>query len=187
MADKLDITEQVRIAGELAYRVQVFYEAWFAIASRDGRAEFRQAFDYHAEILVMTQAAHMSALVVTLHSLFERSPRTVNLPNISKQLGGVAGEMLEKSEEIAKKVAKLRHNIFAHRSGKLTREDVFALAKITPNEMRLLATRAMSISGMFHAELGLPPPLEAIGARAAINNLLSAVARDSSVPEPFGA
>jgi len=97
----------------------------------------------------------------------------------------LAGDLLEKSESIAKKVAKLRHNIFAHRSGKLTKEDVFALAKITPNDMRLLAERAMSVSRVFHAELGLPPPLEAIGARAAITNLLSAVARDSSVPDAF--
>lgn len=179
MAARLEIAEQARIASELAYRAEVFHTAWFAIASKAGRTEFRPAFESHAEILVMTQAAHMSALVVTLHSLFERSDRTVNLPAISKQLGGVGKDMLEKCEPIAKKVAQLRHNMFAHRSGSLTREDVFTLAAITSNDMRLLATRAMSVCRMLHAALDMPPPREAIGARAAIENLLSAVTRDS--------
>ena len=122
----------------------------------------------------------MSALVVTLHSLFERSNRTVNLPAISAQLNDIAREELEKCSPISKKIAKLRHNIFAHRSGRLTKEDEFKLAAITPNDMRWLAGRAMAICRTFHRELGLEAPPEGIGARAAIENLLDAVERDSS-------
>jgi len=165
----------------LAYRAEVFHAAWFAIASREGRSRYGAALAEHAEILVMTQAAYMSALVVTLHSLFEQSGRTVNLPNISKQLELVAADDLERCAPMTIKVARLRHNIFAHRSGKLSKEDVFKLAGISSNDMRWLAGRAASISRQFHRHLELPAPPEAIGARAAIENLLSAVERDATV------
>ena len=181
MARKMPIAEQVRIAGELAYRAEVFHAAWFAIASREGRANYGAALAEHAEILVMTQAAHMSALVVTLHSLFEQSSKTVNLPNISKQLEHLAADDLERCIPMTVKIAQLRHNIFAHRSGKLSKEDVFKLAGISSNDMRWLAGRAAAISRQFHRHLDLPAPPEATGGRAAIENLLAAVERDSAL------
>jgi len=181
MTQNLPIAEQVRIAGELAYRAKVFHAAWFAIASREGRSRYGAALTEHAEILVMTQAAHMSALVVTLHSLFERSAKTVNLPNISKQLEHLAADDPERCVPMTVKIARLRHNIFAHRSGKLSKEDVFKLAGLSSNDMRWLAGRAASISRQFHRHLELPAPPEAIGARAAIENLLAAVERDAAL------
>jgi len=181
MAQNMPIAEQVRIAGELAYRAEVFHAVWFAIASREGRSRYGAALAEHADILVMTQAAHMSALIVTLYSLFEKSAKTVNLPNISKQLEHVAVGDLERCIPMTIKVARLRHNIFAHRSGKLSKEDVFKLAGISSNDMRWLAGRATAISRKFHRHLELPAPPEAIGARAAIENLLAAVERDAAI------
>ncbi len=121
----------------------------------------------------------MSAFVVTLHSLFEKSKKTVNLPTLSAELGGAAQDKLSECTAVAKKIAKLRHNIFAHRSGRLTKEEVFGLASITPNEMRLLVIKAQAICRIMHRQVDLPLPFEMIGARAAIDNILSAVQRDS--------
>lgn len=184
MSEQLSLAEQVSIAGELTYRAEIFHAAWFAIASREGRERHRVALVDHAEILVMTQAAHMSALVVTLHSLFEVSRRTVNLPGISKQLDDAQAPELQACAPIAKKVAKLRHNLFAHRSGRLSKQDIFKLAEITPNDLQWLAFKASAISRVFHRLAGLPDPPAAIGARAAILNLLDSVSRDAEASWP---
>ena len=190
MAKTLPVAEQVKIAGELAYRCEVFHATWLAIASREGREKYREALDEHAEILVMCQAAHLFALVCALHSLFEGGSDTVNLPALSARVDDIAASELKRCQPIARKVAKLRHNLFAHRSGKLTTEQVYALAKISSDDFRLLANRASAIVRIIAHELNLPAPPEAIGARAAVTNLLDAVARDTratwaGAPDPF--
>lgn len=190
MAKKLDMAEQVKIAGELAYRCEVFHTTWFAIASREGREKYREALNQHAEILVMCQAAHLFALVCALHSLFEGNDDTVNLPTLSANAGDIAADELKKCEDVVCKVAKLRHNLFAHRSGKLTTERAYALATISSNDLRWLAGRAGAIVRILASELNLPAPPEAIGAQAAVKNLLDAVARDThatwaGVPDPL--
>jgi hypothetical protein len=132
----------------------------------------------------------MFALVCALHSLFETDADTINLPTLSALAGDVAREQLEKSADVALKVLKLRHNLYAHRSGKLTVADIFALAKITPNELRFLVGRASAIVRIIADHLDLPAPPEARGARAAVANLLDALARDTlatwaGAPDPF--
>jgi hypothetical protein len=125
------------------------------------------------------QGAHMFALVCGLHSLFERKPDRINLPTLSALADNVAVNELAQSAEVARKVEKLRHNLYAHRSGSLTVAEIFALANLKPNELRFLATRASAIVRIIASQLNLPAPPEAIGARVAIENLLDAVARDT--------
>ena len=67
----------------------------------------------------MCQAAHLFALVCGLHSLFERAPDTLNLMAISDQLEGLGRIEIDDCDGVANKIAKLRHNLFAHRSPKL--------------------------------------------------------------------
>jgi AbiU2 len=182
MPKLLPIADQVTIAGELAYRCEVFYATWIAIAGRDSRARYRPAFDAHTEIWLTIQAAHVFALICTLHSLFETDSKKqkLTLQALSAHADDVAADLIAKSAVIARKVATLRHTFFAHRSGKLTTAEAFALAKVTPNEIRLLATRASAIVRIIAAHLDLPSPPQAIGARAAITNLMDAVARDTN-------
>lgn len=120
----------------------------------------------------------MFALVCALHNLFDPRRDTVNLPNLSAFANDAAAQQLERCADVARKVKKLRHKFYAHRSGSLTTAEIFRLAEITPNELRFLANRASAIIRMIARELDLPDPPEAIGPRAAINNLLDAVARD---------
>lgn len=180
MGKQLALAEQIQIAGELAYRCDVFHTTWFAIASRESRDKYKEALNEHAEILVMCQAAHLFALVCALHSLFERREDTVNLPALSSKINDVAADELKRCEIVAGKVGKLRHNLFAHRSGKLTTEKAYALAGITSNDLRWLSARAAAIVRMFARELDLPAPLEAIGAKVAVTKLLDAIARDTN-------
>ncbi|MEO7411614.1 MAG: hypothetical protein ABIU10_09935 [Sphingomicrobium sp.] len=180
MARALDISEQVETASELAYRAEVYHTTWFAIASRDDRASFAHAFDDHAEILMIMQGTAMTSLIVTLHNLFALRDDTVNLPRISRQMKDLGRDQLSNCAAAVTKVARLRHNVYAHRSGKLTIPDSFRLAAISGNDMRFLANRAMSLCRVFSHELRLPNPQEPIGAKAVIHNLLAALNRDAS-------
>jgi hypothetical protein len=174
----LEIEQRAVIASEMAYRCQVHHEAWFAIANRDNRKKYRDVLDEHAEILVLTQAAHLVALVCTLHALFETAAKRLSLPNLSKELGGLGASELAECLPICSKVEKLRHKLYAHRAPNLSREQIFDLAAITPNELGELARRAVEITDLFIGKLGLPDVPKAIGARAGIENLLDALARD---------
>ena len=178
MGAKLDVADRVKIAADLSYRAQVFHATWFGIASRDGRAKYAHALDEHAEVLIMAQAAHMVALVCALHSLFERSVKTVNLPAIDAELGGIAGDLIEEAQVTAAKVAKLRHNLFAHRSGRLTQAEIYRLAAITPDDLRWLAIKSSAIVRRFCDHLELEVPVDADHARSGIESLLDAVSRD---------
>jgi hypothetical protein len=190
MAKPLPLSEQVAIAGDLAVRCETYYATWLAIADRHNRTKYRVAYEQHPEILMSIQGAQMSALVCGLHSLFERKAGRINLPTLSALAEDVAAEQLAKSAEAAAKVLTLRHNLYAHRSGSLTVADIYRLAEIKPNDLRFLAGRASAIVRIIARHLGLPEPVEAIGKRAAIENLLDAVARDTlatsvGAPDPF--
>jgi hypothetical protein len=190
MAKALPLAEQVKIAGELAFKCETFYATWVAIAGRDSRSKYRDALATHPEILMSIQSANMFALVCGLHSLFEKDRRHVTLPALSERADDIAAKQLAQTAEIARKVAKLRHTQYAHRSGKLTTSAAFKEADLTPNNLKWLAMKASAIARIIAHHLELPPPPEAIGARAAVANLLDAVARDTlatwaGAPDPF--
>lgn len=190
MAKPLPLAEQVAIAGDLAVRCETYYATWLAIANRHNRTKYRVALEAHPEILMSIQGANMFALVCGLHSLFEKDRRHVTLPALSEKAGNVAAEQLAQSAEVARKVAKLRHTQYAHRSGTHTTSAAFKAADLTPNELRQLAIKASAIVRVIARHLNLPAPVEATGPRVAIENLLDAVARDtlatwSGTPDPF--
>ena len=53
--------------------------------------------------------------------------------------------LMAKAKSSANKVTILRHNAFAHRTSKMSYDDVFDLAKISPGELRELTDVALDL------------------------------------------
>jgi hypothetical protein len=102
-----------------------------------------------------TIRAHLVVLIVTLHNIFDGKPGTVNLPQALKlaeklsrldtQVIAAARARLDACRRITAGVRLLRHNVFAHRNEKLSVDDAFAKAGLTPDDLRSIIDLGMSV------------------------------------------
>jgi hypothetical protein len=113
--------------------------------------------------------AHFTALIVSLHSLYENRRDTLSISKLLKTLGEknkIQNSALDKANMLyteAKplwlKVCILRNNVFGHRSDSKTIEEIFKEADITPGQLkrliglakRLLNIVSHALDGSFHA------------------------------------
>lgn len=163
---KLSIEEQLITAGELVVRSRIFFDIWFLYASRETRPKLLPSMNEYSEFFRYDEHAHFVAFVVHIAALYEKRNDTINLKQlISKsrdleKIDDKAKEALnthfDSVGEVVKKIAILRHNLFAHRSHSIEYEEAFSLAKVTPNEMRKLSDTAFKIVNTLLAAAELP-------------------------------
>ena len=185
MKQSLSIEARVAIAADQSIRAIVYHGLWFATASAEHRKKFWNGLAEHWDALRFYQAGQLYALVLTLSCLFERRRDTVNLRRLSVELDGLELRRIEAAEPTAKKIEKLRHHLFAHRSGRLDREGIYDLAQISSDEMKLLAQEAFEISASFCLHLKMPTPPEPTNAIGAGFDMLEALTRDAKTNSPF--
>ncbi|MCX2982885.1 hypothetical protein EYC98_18640 [Halieaceae bacterium IMCC14734] len=122
------------------------YELWWTYRSSDNRERFTRAMNEYGPVFQTAINAHFLSTVVCLYRLFETRQDTANIT----RLGAILLEQELISEQVRddfvafvdaevkpiwQKVAILRSNAFAHDSLKLSNEDAFKVAEITPDQI----------------------------------------------------
>lgn len=131
-----------------ATTAQLNYEIWWAYKNKENRPKYINTMNKYSLFFQTSIHAHFVALLIALYSLYEVRNDTYNIPTLLRRLrneGAIPVEALDELDKLyaaAKplwiKVNILRNKAFGHRSVAHTPKEVFAEAKVTPNELREL-------------------------------------------------
>ena len=129
------------------------YEVWWTIRSPARSKLHIETLNKYSAYFEVAVNAHFVAMILPLYRIFETRKNSINLPQLVKKLR--SKNVLEKSvltnieQQIQAlnptwiKIAKLRNEVFGHRSAKYDIEQSFARAKITPNDIEKLVRNTL--------------------------------------------
>lgn len=130
------------------------YEIWWVYEGK-GREQYLDVMNQYLMFFRESIHAHFVALIIALYRLFEPRKDTCNFPELiklferEKIIDTKTRKYIEpdyqKAQCLWKKVAILRNNIYAHRKNKMSYKEIYAKAKITPNQIRDLIALSKKI------------------------------------------
>lgn len=146
---------------EILFEARGCYELWWAYLQLKGQKENIHALLKLKSFFETSGRAYISHLTVSLYKLYERRGDVWNVEDLIHGAEKILDEdekqqiqrLLLKAKVIWKKIAKLRHNFFAHRNNQLSREAVYKIAKITPNEFRDLTVLSLGILNLISSKV----------------------------------
>lgn len=152
----LPIDDRVERAAQLVLRARIFLDIWFYFESSDTRPLILDTMQEYSEFFRFAPYAHFVAFIVTIAALFDKRRGTISLLHLagemkrdgllSIEIETEVSKLVSQAEPLKSKIAILRHNAFAHRSASLSHNDVFAMAAVTPLQMRDLTDIALKIA-----------------------------------------
>lgn len=162
---RLPLNDRIRIAAQLAVRCRIFFDLWWLQSSKGARRRFHSAFDKHWDFFRFDAHAHFVACILYTSAVMDDDPNTVGVCGLLAELS--SNHRLNQSADIdvklkavraiAPKVAILRNNLFAHRSGTIDYEGAFKKARLTPNELRRLVKLILAIANHLLAARQMSP------------------------------
>lgn len=151
------LREDFDLVGHIAVRARVFLDIWWIYDGKPSREKHLETMNRFSEFYRFEPHAHFVAMVMYLSQLFESRDKTLNLPSllenarsigILKSAGDQGFLILDSVKPLISKVTILRSNLFAHRNAKLSYEEVFDKAKVTPDQLRELSKAALRIANL---------------------------------------
>jgi hypothetical protein len=137
------------------------FDIWWTYASKDTRPRYSPIMDGYPDFFRFDEEAHFRNAIIGLHTLFDGRRDTATIENVLTRapIDGVAKRAAQKRiEELKPKTCKikvLRDKLFAHRDHRLDYEEIYALAEITPNDLRLVLDECVSTINMVATQLSL--------------------------------
>ena len=163
---------------------------WWLYESSDSRPQIIDAIRRFPEFFRFDSHAQLLSAVSHLAMLFESRSDTINFEAlindartnnlIDQDNLTVAEGKLRSIAPLRSKVAILRSNVFSHRSGSLSYDDVFEKAVITPFELRDLTDISLQISDILSQARGLPECFYLPSSPDSLRRLLVEIAANGS-------
>jgi hypothetical protein len=163
---RLPLDQRLDLIGQHIVRARLFLGLWFYFEGRNSRRKIFETMDEYSEFFIFTPHAYLVAYVIYTAGVFDKDPKTISLPHLVRevkaagQLKGEAAEavaaLLVKAKPLAGKVLILRNNVFAHRSARISYNDVFKMADVTHAQHLDLTDMALEIANCLRQARGLP-------------------------------
>jgi len=124
------------------------YEIWWILISKDGKGKYFNAYLHFKEFFEPVAYSNLTSMIIALYKLYENRRDTLNFEKLYNKVDKL--ELLDKNSKnnfmkrqkecknIWKKVTIIRSNLLAHRNYKLTRNQIYKKAKLSPNQMKRL-------------------------------------------------
>ena len=139
------LTEQLPDILDELRETQQFFSVWRAFTNPENQDAFEQTMKRYPLFFDSVVRAHLSAVIVALYRIYDRGPGSKSLRQLyedTTSLNILEQKVIEKTsrldseiQAIWKKVCILRSNVFGHRSAKLSPEEAFEKAGLSPNEL----------------------------------------------------
>jgi len=131
------------------------YEIWWILIGKDGRMQHFKTFLYFKEFFEPVAKANLTAMIIALFKLYEEKEKTLNFTKLLKDAENLKlidslqnlklQRKLLEAKKIWKKICILRHNLLAHRNYIMTKEEIYKLARLTPNQAKRLIDLSLKI------------------------------------------
>jgi hypothetical protein len=163
-APTLPLTQRLYRLGQQIVRAKLYYDLWFYFEEHRTRHKIIDTMRDYNEFFRFSPHAYFVSYVIYIDGAFESRGDTINLNSLIKEvrktavLGSIDTDvmaLMAEAKPIAKKVSILRNNAIAHRTDRMSYDDVFNLAGVTPVELRELIEIALDASNRLSVAFGV--------------------------------
>jgi hypothetical protein len=189
-ADVLSLTDQLEATRTTLTIAHASYQIWWTYAEKNSRKQHWAGIQALDRFVRFDELAHLWILVLQLRTLFDKRADTIRLSDLIKQClpGNLAAQLLRRVENLdaeREKIEVLRHKLIAHRDNTLYYNDVYKLASISHDVIKLVLDEAVDIFGILAEKAGLPrfdpfPVADQVGAM--LNCAAEVAAKDEWFP-----
>lgn len=162
---QLALDQRLDRLGQHVVRARLFLDLWYYFEADDTRQYIIETMGEYSDFFRFTPHAYLLTYCIYIAGVFERRRDTINFAALIRDMaaGGhlqgsheaAVSALISAAEPIAKKVTILRHNAFAHRTRRMSYNDVFDISKVTPIEMRELTNVALKLFNAMAEALGI--------------------------------
>ncbi|RXG88728.1 hypothetical protein [Bradyrhizobium zhanjiangense] len=163
---QLSLDQRLDRIGQHIVRARLFLDLWYYFEENDTRQHIIDTMREYNEFFRFTPHAYLVTYGIYIAGVFEKRRDTINFWVLIREMtaGGClngataasVSNLMTKTKALAGKVSILRHNAFAHRSSRMSCDDVFGLAKVSASELRELTEVALDLFNALAAVRGLP-------------------------------
>jgi hypothetical protein len=161
----LSLSARVDRISQHIIRARLFLDLWFYFEEDISRRQIIETMREYNEFFRFAPHAYLMTYVVYMAGVFENRRDTINLVSLAREVQAsgrlnaqdeaTLSGLMSPAKPIAKKVAILRNNAFAHRTISMSYNDVFALASVTPGELQDITEIALKIANLLLSSCGL--------------------------------
>jgi len=149
----VDIDRHIRELQNTVVAATINYQIWWIYKSADTRPKYIDTMNRYLGFFHVSIHAHFVAYIIALYRFYEQNRRTINLTSLLKALPALNKNSLpadfstrtEKARDIWKKVAIIRNNCFGHINGVNDTSEMFAMARLRPDDIKYLLDITKSI------------------------------------------
>lgn len=150
----LPLDDRLERVAQHIVRARLFLELWYYFEEHNSRQLIIDTMQDYSEFFRFTPHAYFVSFTVYAAGVFETRSDTINLPSLVRETSGLLNgteaskmdSLMALAKPIARKVSILRNNAIAHRTARMSYDDVFNLASVTPPELRDLTDLALDIA-----------------------------------------
>lgn len=152
---QLSLGQRLDRLGQHIVRARLFLDLYLYFEEHHSRQVIVETMREYNEFFRFTPHAYLVSFGIYIAGVFEKRRDTINFGAIIRDMtaaGDIQGShkstiemLMTKAKSSADKATILRHNAFAHRTSKMSYDDVFDLAKISPSELRELTDVALDL------------------------------------------
>jgi hypothetical protein len=163
----LPLNQRLNRLGQQIVRAGLYYDLWYYFEEHNSRQKIITTMRDYNEFFRLSPHAYLVSYVIYIDGAFEKRTDTINLNSLTDEVRRIGSlrtttdaelvSLMNKAKPIARKVAILRNNAIAHRTDRMTYDDVFVLAQVTPDQLRYLCEIALDISNHLSVACGLQP------------------------------
>jgi hypothetical protein len=161
----LSLNQRLALIGQHIVRARLFLDLWFYFEERGSRRQIIETVQEYNEFFRFTSHAYLVGYVIYVAGVFDKTRGTISFRHLVgevKEGGQLKGQdaaavdaLLVEAEPVIDKVTTLRHEAFAHRSERISYDDVFKMAAVTPKQLRDLTDTALKIANRLLVARGL--------------------------------
>lgn len=119
------------------------YEIWWLLVSLEGRKQYAKVMFNYRYFFECIARSTLTLIIISLYKLYDKEDKlslTTMLKGLELDLSSnkKLSNRISEAKILWKKICILRHNLLAHRSIKLTRQEIYKKADLKPNQIKRL-------------------------------------------------
>jgi hypothetical protein len=141
---KRDLSYRLHTTATTLTVICAWWDMWWLFAESESRKQHIEPINNFPNLFRLNAEAHLRSVLISTYSLYD--PRSITLRSLQTEAmpeGAEAariGRMLHHGEALAEKLKPFRHKLIAHRSPHATIQEIYAEARLTPNQIKRLIT-----------------------------------------------
>jgi hypothetical protein len=164
-----DFSEILRSIAKNVRRARASWTLWSLLEGPDHRDEFEPAIKLCSNFFEHDGWQHLAGTITSTYRVFDTRANVAGLPVLLTRAETLTPiptltisqgrAMLDSNVTLIKKVALLRHKVFAHTDLHWSANRIYTEAGLTPNELASLQDHALALVNDFERLLGAPPTI----------------------------